>query len=321
MQQYKADGRLLDWIFRNTDRFPQTCWDLKKIKRLDSENRRYDLRNCSYHAVLPHWLVEEDDAFSLIGEMENLQYLRLGEVRIDDFSFLLQCEKLKKLNVKDTNFSDCSLLLHLPVLQEVYLPERKKLQHIEVLEQLEKQVSIQMQEPYYTDALLPEMKIVNSNEIVCAFENSSDVRFVDVSVIGQYTLWHTFPQGEENNWFFLEKEMKQKMIAQLEDAIRKGKAGTLLFSLEPWGEDHFLTVEFEKGWAAIVYMDMETGIYTMPYNLEYDTLEILAPVSVGGQTPVPRMWAFDDMELIAKIVRYFLETGQLYPNIQWVLQV
>lgn len=59
----------------------------------------------------------------------------------------------------------------------------------------------------------------------------------------------------------------------------------------------------------------------MPYNPEYDTLTILAPVLIGGQTPVPRMWALYDMELVAKIVRYFLENGQLYPDIQWVLQV
>lgn len=321
-KQYKADPRLLDWIFRNTDRFPQTYWDLKKIKKLDSKNRRYDLRNDFYDAVLPSWLAEEDDTFSLIGEMENLQYLRMGEVRVDDFSFLAKCKKLKKLYVEDTNFSDCSLLLHLPALKEVSLPERKKLQHIEVLEQLKKQISIQTQEPYDTDDMQFDMKIVNSNEIVCAFEGASDVRFADVSLTGQaYTLWHTFSQGEENNWYSLEKETKQSMMAQLEDAIIKEKVGALLFSLEPWGEDHFLMVEFEKGWAAVVYIDLEAGIYAMPYNPEYDTLTILAPVLIGGQTPVPRMWALYDMELVAKIVRYFVEHGQLYPDIQWALQV
>lgn len=64
-------------------------------------------------------------------------------------------------------------------------------------------------------------------------------------------------------------------------------------------------------------MDDDNEIYYSIYNPAYPKASELCPVQIGGQSPVPKMLAIEDLELAAEIVRYFLENGQLLPGTLW----
>lgn len=320
-QQYGADPRLMRWIYNNICGYPQTYYDLKKIKRLDGKRSYY---SGSYDRKdLPHWLVEREGDFTLIGEMTNLKRLRFDKVIINDFSFLTKCQKLQVLDIQETNFSDCDLLVELPALREVLLPQKRKLKHAEVLQSLSfthnLPVEVKTEIPFYSDKDFPNMRVVDAEDIVLSFQGKSEVRCVDVCTLGGAgSLWSDISREEEDNWFNLDSEVRKTRIEQLVEAILKEQVKSFALSLEPWGEDHYLLADFADGWATLNYVDEENQIYYTSYNPMYDTVEILAPVDMGGQTPIPKMWALDDMPLVAKITRHFLETGQFCPGTQWV---
>lgn len=75
------------------------------------------------------------------------------------------------------------------------------------------------------------------------------------------------------------------------------------------------------GGPTLYYEDSDENIYYSLYNTNYDTVEILAPVDIGGQSLVPKRFALDDMSLVARIAAHFLETGQLCPGTQWVKEI
>ena len=52
-------------------------------------------------------------------------------------------------------------------------------------------------------------------------------------------------------------------------------------------------------------------------RLKYDSVEEDAPVEIGGQSPVPKRFALDDLSLAAECVLYFAKTGRLYPAVPW----
>ena len=64
--------------------------------------------------------------------------------------------------------------------------------------------------------------------------------------------WKDF-SDDESNWASLPLEEAGLMAEQLKNAIINGKVHDLCLSFEPWGEDDFLSVDFDKGWAAILY--------------------------------------------------------------------
>ena len=133
--------------------------------------------------------------------------------------------------------------------------------------------------------------------------------------------WRDFPHQEyqEDNWKNLSPEEREILAQELAQAVQKEKVQDFILSLEPWGEGHFLCGEFAPGWAALWYdwTDSPTGSYSC-YNPDYDTVEDLCPIEVGGQSPVPKMWALEDMEEAARIVRHFLLTGELAPGSLWL---
>lgn len=276
-------------VSRKMGRCPQVFSDLIKIKQLDS--RKINRANGMESVNQCSWLVIKEGDFSLIGEMKNLQSLRLNSLIIDDFSFLTKCKNLRRLDLTDTNFTDCCLLAELPSLEYISLPQSKTLKNIHILEHLS----------YY---------------------GTSNVRNVTVQFLKDATppLWEGFAatEGEEDNWIGLDTKTRKRMGEQLRDAISQEKVSSLFLSFEPWGEAHFLSAEFAGGWAAMFYDDCDEQIYYNPYNANYKTVELLAPVEIGGQTPVPKMFALNDMELAAEIAVYFLETGQFLHGTQWV---
>lgn len=136
------DGHLFFAILCSLGRYPETLYDLKKIKVL----------NAFYSSSVPRNQTAEDPAvkgdFSAIGEMENLHTLHFPNganyptLQINDFSFLTKCKKLKGLDLSCTNFTDCSLLLQLPALKYARLPEKEKLTNPELLKKLPETVKV-----------------------------------------------------------------------------------------------------------------------------------------------------------------------------------
>ena len=136
------DGHLFFAVQRSMGRYPETLYDLKRIKVL----------NEFYSSAVPRCQAAEDpDAkgdFSAIGEMENLHTLNFPNganyplLPVNDFSFLTKCKKLKGLDLSSTNFTDCSLLLQLPALKYIRLPEKEKLTNPELLKKLPETVKV-----------------------------------------------------------------------------------------------------------------------------------------------------------------------------------
>ncbi|MDE5950834.1 MAG: hypothetical protein K2H12_04545 [Acetatifactor sp.] len=325
-QQYGADPRLMRWIYNNVCGYPQTYGDLKKIKRLDGERSYYAGNNDYDISGFPRWLAEKEGDFTLIGEMTNLQRLRFAKVSINDFSFLSGCQNLRVLDLQKTNFTDCRILAQLPALREVSLPLERKLEHTGILQTLSiahnLPVKVKVEKPFYRDGDFPNMQIVKAEDIVLSFCGKSEVRCVDICILDKdNSLLSEFPAQQEDNWFHLNQKTKETKIRQLTEAILREQIKSYALSLEPWGEGHYLLADFADGWATLNYMDEENQIFYTAYNAAYDTVEILAPVNMGGQTPTPKMWALDNMPLVAEITRHFLETGQLLPGTQWITGV
>lgn len=325
-KEYKVDPRLLTWIKNNMQGCPQTPSDLLKIKRLDRWKTNRSTSTEGY--LTPKWLQEERGNFSLFGEMENLEYLRLSKTELDDWSFLTQCKALQVLDLGESNFTDCRLLAELPALEKVYLPPRRKLRHTEVLDSLNvtggDTPELVEDQPFYKDEDYRDMPVVDGGELTIdyQYEGYPGVRCVSVDFHGKEPEgWKDFPHGndEEDNWKNLTPEERKELAAQLAESIRKEKVLELCLSLEPWGEENYLAGEFAPGWAALWYDDTERGASYTVYNSDYDTVEELCPIEIGGQSPVAKQWALENMDLAARIVEHFLLTGQLLPGSKWMV--
>ena len=131
--------------------------------------------------------------------------------------------------------------------------------------------------------------------------------------------WKDF-SDDESNWASLPPEEAKLMAEQLKNAIINGKVCDLCLSFEPWGEDYFLSVDFDRGWAAILYNACDECAAAPCGPDRPDGLED-APVDIGGQTPVPKMCGVDGLEKAARIVLYFLETGKLSPETKWAVNL
>lgn len=79
-------------------------------------------------------------------------------------------------------------------------------------------------------------------------------------------------------------------------------------------------MDIKAGWAALmfnVWDENGDAVCFQPINEKYDSVEEDAPVEIGGQTPVSKRFALDDMTLAAECAVYFAKTGKLYPGVQW----
>lgn len=122
---------------------------------------------------------------------------------------------------------------------------------------------------------------------------------------------------------FLDNEgepITQEAVDKLVCKIRKNHCRSAWLALDEYGEEDFLSVDIDNNWAALAFNtygeDEEVHMY-MPVNPEYDTFEEEAPVNIGGQTPVLKRNALDDLNLVAECVLHFAKTGELYPEMEW----
>lgn len=298
------DGRLYWAILRAQGRWADSLYDLKKIKALKDFAGSVD----PYYERPWGRLAPGD--FSAIGHMENLhtlifdcQLLPDGEpLQVNDFAFLTQCAKLKKLDVHRTNFTDCALLSELPELKHVYLPARKKLVHAEVLETLS--CEVKTDEPEFSDETFPDYEVIPEREVP--------------PTVGEAAVSYLSLNGRD----YTGGEITQAVLDETARTIRSGAPCEVFLSMSEYGgedDEDFLNVDIAYGWAvpAFNYWDEEGEAHLMlPVNDKYDGAE-LAPVEIGGQSPVLKRHALDDLGLAAECVLHFARTGELYPGLQW----
>ncbi|RKI71862.1 hypothetical protein D7V91_00635 [bacterium 1xD42-67] len=299
------DGRLYWAILRSQGRWADSIYDLKKIKVLKDLTQSID----PYYERPWGKLAPGD--FSAIGYMEDLHTLifdcRLrpdeGPLQVDDFSFLTRCKKLKKLDLHSTSFTDCSLLTELPALKQVYLPARKKLEHVEALDALS--CEIKTDEPEFTDDTFPDYGYIPTGEILPP-SGEAAVRYLSLD-------------GTEH----IDGGITQAVLDEMARAIRSGAAREVCLSMSEYGgedDEDFLTVDIAYGWAVPAFncWDEEGDAHLcLPVNERYSSVEEEAPVCIGGQSPVPKRFALDDLDLAAECVLYFARTGALYPGVPW----
>ena len=101
------------------------------------------------------------------------------------------------------------------------------------------------------------------------------------------------------------------------EKVKKGKVGMLYASLQPWGEDEYLELDTEDGWAVLSYSDDSARCYYCIYNPAHAGDDSYAPPELGGQTPVSKQHAIQDLSLAADCLGYFIKTGGFYPGADW----
>lgn len=112
----------------------------------------------------------------------------------------------------------------------------------------------------------------------------------------------------------------QEALDELVLEIRSNQIAEAWLALDEYGEEDFLTVYIEDGWAALSFntWDEEGNAHMyMPVNPEYKASQEDAPVSIGCQTPVLKRNALNDLNLAAECVLHFAQKGELYSGIVW----
>ena len=109
-------------------------------------------------------------------------------------------------------------------------------------------------------------------------------------------------------------------VEKLVRSIRENGCRSAWLALDEFGEEEFLSVDIENGWAALSYNAWDEkgeAHQYQPVNPAYSASQEEAPVYIGGQTPVLKRNALDNLNLAADCVAFFAKTGKLYSGLQW----
>lgn len=299
---------LLCWIdLAMTPKKLTDIGQLRRIKRLADKD--FPVPHSEYTkqklAPIQDFLQSRTGDWAMLGEMTNLQVLEFPKRTppgiIDDFSFLPKLKNLYRLDLQFTSFTDCSLLSGLTQLKSLALPARKKLIHTEVLDTLS--CKIYTDEPTYRDDSFPQYKVVPAQEIPVPASGTFAARLLEY--------------GQNR---FINDELTDDVLENLFALIWTGQIDSLLISLDENGEEDFFTMDIEEGWAAPtfnIWNENGDAVCFQPINEKYPSVEEDAPVQIGGQSPVPKRFALDDLALAAYCAIYFAKTGKLSPAVQW----
>lgn len=300
----RTNPYLLCWIdLSMTPKHLTDISQLRRIKRLADKD--FPVPHSDYTekklAPIQEFLHSRTGDWTMLGEMTGLQVLEFPERMpsgiINDFSFLPKLKKLYRLNLRYTSFTDCSLLSELTQLKSLALPARKKLIHTEVLDTLSCKI--------FTDEPTP----VPPHKVVPAQEAAAPSPGVFAARCLEY--------GRKR---FVGDELTDDVLKELFAFIRTGKVDSVFLSLDENGEEDFFTVDIENGWAAFsfnIWDESGNAVWYQPINEKYRDVEEDAPVQIGGQTPVPKRFALDDLALAAECAVYFARTGKLSPAVTW----
>ena len=299
---------LLCWIdLAMTPKHLTDISQLRRIKRLADKD--FPVPHSEYTkqklAPIQDFLQSRTGDWAMLEEMTNLQVLefprRTPPGIIDDFSFLPKLKKLYRLDLRATSFTDCSLLSGLTQLKSLAIPARKKLIHTEVLDTLS--CKLYTDEATYRDDDFPQYKITPVQDVPAPSSGTLAARCLEY--------------GRKQ---FVNSELTEEVLDELAQLIRAGKINSLLLSLDENGEEDFFTMDIKDGWAAPmfnIWNEDGNAVCFQPINEKYTSVEEDAPVEIGGQSPVPKRFALDDLALAAECALYFARTGKLYPAVQW----
>ena len=299
---------LLCWI--NLAMTPKNLTDISQLRRIKRlADKDFPVPHSEYTrqklAPIQDFLQSRTGDWTMLEEMTNLQVLefpkRTPSGIVDDFSFLPKLKNLYRLDLRFTSFTDCSLLSDLTQLKSLALSARKKLIHTEVLDTLS--CKIYTDEPTYRDDNFPPHKVIPVQEAYAPSPGSFAVHYLE------YDRKH-----------FANSEITEEVLDELAKLIRAGKINSLLLSLDENGEEDFFTMDIKEGWAAPmfnIWNEDGEAVCFQPINEKYPSVEEDAPVEIGGQSPVPKRFALDDLTLAAKCALYFARTGKLCPSVQW----
>lgn len=229
--------------------------------------------------------------------LENLKVLVLPPAEITDFSFLKKCKHLTTLDVSRTNFTDCSLLLELSELEVVILPPKKNLLHYGIIDSIT--ANIHTAEPETEDDVPPALYL--SKKKLPLGENGFYAQIVIV-----------------DGRVYREKQITKELLQELVKNIRAGKTNNLTISADTDMESIIFTAAMKDGWAALVLQDFDYDIYYQPYNEKYSNATEYAPPKIGGQSPIPKSEAIDDLRIAADCVRHYIRFGKLFLKVKWI---
>lgn len=125
-----------------------------------------------------------------------------------------------------------------------------------------------------------------------------------------------------NETEYIDGGITQTVLDKMVRMIRGGTVREVYLSMSEYGggdDEDFLNMDLAHGWAvpAFNYWDEEGEAHMLlPVNGKYSGGES-APVEIGGQTPVLKRNALDDLDLAAECVLHFARTGTLYPGLEW----
>ena len=91
--------------------------------------------------------------------------------------------------------------------------------------------------------------------------------------------------------------------------------------LDPDGEDNWMEVLCDGEWLALGFCGDfgENNYYS--YNPDFAGKADMPKLKSGGQTPIEKMLALQDIPVGVKAVEYFIRTGEFYPGIDWAKQL
>ena len=92
-------------------------------------------------------------------------------------------------------------------------------------------------------------------------------------------------------------------------------------SLDPYGETDFLEIICDGEWLALGCSSNGGQENYYSYNPAFAGTEELCPLTSGGQSPIEKYLAINDIAAGTEAVAYFIRTGGLYPRIDWAKQL
>lgn len=117
-----------------------------------------------------------------------------------------------------------------------------------------------------------------------------------------------------------DQPITQEAVEELIEDIRTDQIWDAWLALDEYGEEDFLSVDLKNGWAALgfnTWDEQGNAHMYMPINPAFEDSKEDAPVDIGGQTPIMKRNALDDLNVAAECVYHFAKTGELYPGLEW----
>lgn len=226
--------------------------------------------------------------------LTQLEQLILPPAEFSDFSFLECCRPLTALDVSRTNFQDCRILARLPALKSALLPPKKNLRHYEAVEAIT--ADVQTREPEPEPPGPPP----------CCLSRRKNPR-------GENGLYGQIIRADGRR--YCGTAITRELVQRLAKDVKEERIHSLTVSADPDLEGVLFTAELRDGWAVLALQDFEEDVCYLPSIPEQG--EETAPPRLGGQSPVPKSQAVNDLTLAAECIQCYIRSGKLSSKVKW----